>query len=47
MFRKILVGVDGSEHSLRAARVAGELARQMKSDLVVLLKKHIRSENDL
>jgi nucleotide-binding universal stress UspA family protein len=29
MFQNIMVGVDGSEHSFKAARVAGEVARGM------------------
>jgi len=36
MFKNILLGVDGSEHALRAAKIAGELARQMDSDLWVV-----------
>jgi nucleotide-binding universal stress UspA family protein len=36
MFRKILLGVDGSEHALRAAKVAGELARKLGSDIWVV-----------
>jgi nucleotide-binding universal stress UspA family protein len=32
MFERILLAVDGSEHALHAARVAGELARVMKSE---------------
>lgn len=36
MFKNILLGVDGSEHALRAAKVAGELARQLGSDLWVV-----------
>ena len=32
MFEKILLAVDGSEHGLRAAKFAGELSRQMKSE---------------
>jgi nucleotide-binding universal stress UspA family protein len=35
LFNKILVGVDGSEHALKAARVAGEIARSMGSHLWV------------
>ncbi len=32
MFNNILLGVDGSEHALRAAQTAGNLARAMKSE---------------
>jgi nucleotide-binding universal stress UspA family protein len=31
VFNNILLGVDGSEHALRAAQTAGDLARAMKS----------------
>ena len=43
MFEKILLAVDGSEHSLRAAREAGELARAMKSEIlrIVVAFEHI------
>ncbi len=36
MFRRILVPVDGSEHALRAAAVAAELARRFDSEVIVL-----------
>ena len=32
MFERILLAVDGSEHGLNAARMAGDLARAMKSE---------------
>ncbi len=34
MFEKILLAVDGSDHSVRAAKEAGDLARTMKSEIV-------------
>ena len=34
MFERILLAVDGSEHSMRAAKEAGDLARAMKSEIV-------------
>lgn len=33
MFKNILVAVDGSEHALEAARIAGDFARQMQAEL--------------
>jgi len=36
MYNNILVAVDGSEHALKAARAAGDFARQMKADLRVV-----------
>jgi len=37
MFKNIMVAVDGSEHGLKAARVAGEMARCMQADLWVVV----------
>ncbi|MBN2149614.1 MAG: universal stress protein [Anaerolineales bacterium] len=36
MFKKILLGVDGSEHALKAARLVGEMARRMESSVLVV-----------
>jgi nucleotide-binding universal stress UspA family protein len=36
MFKKILVAVDGSEQSIKAANTAGDLARSMEADLIVV-----------
>ncbi len=36
MFKEILLGVDGSPHSLRAAKMAGDLARTMKANLRIV-----------
>ena len=36
MFKTLLLGVDGSEHALKAARLAGELARCVHADLWVV-----------
>jgi nucleotide-binding universal stress UspA family protein len=37
MFKNILVAVDGSEHGLKAARVAGDMARCMQANLWVVV----------
>ncbi len=37
MYKNILVALDGSDHALKAARVAGELAVCMQSDLWVVV----------
>jgi len=37
MFKNILVAVDGSEHGLKAARVAGSMARALQADLRVVV----------
>jgi nucleotide-binding universal stress UspA family protein len=34
MFNHILLAVDGSDHALHAARIAGDLARSMKSKIL-------------
>ncbi len=34
MFEKILVGIDGSEHSFKAAKMAGELVRKLNAESV-------------
>lgn len=36
MFKKILAAVDGSQHGLKAACTAGELARRMAADLWIV-----------
>jgi nucleotide-binding universal stress UspA family protein len=36
MYNNILVAVDGSEHALKAARVAGDFARKMQANLRVV-----------
>lgn len=36
MFKNILLAVDGSEHALKAAGIAGDFARQMGADLRVV-----------
>jgi len=37
MFKTILVAVDGSEHSLKAAQIAGDMARNMNAELRVVI----------
>lgn len=37
MFKNIMVAVDGSEHGLKAARVAGDMARCMQANLWVVV----------
>jgi nucleotide-binding universal stress UspA family protein len=37
MFKNILVALDGSEHALKAARLAGELAVNTQADLWVVV----------
>jgi nucleotide-binding universal stress UspA family protein len=39
MFQRILLAVDGSEHSFRAVPVAGDLARRCDGEVIVL---HVR-----
>ena len=36
MFKNILLAVDGSNHALKAARIAGEMARSLGADLWVV-----------
>ena len=36
MIKKILVAVDGSEHSMHAARYAAELAMQMDAEIILI-----------
>ena len=42
MLNNILVPVDGSEHALKAIKLAGDLAEKYRSNLTVL---HVRSKN--
>lgn len=46
MFERILLAVDGSEHSMQAARIAGDLARGMQSEMlrVVVVLESISSQ---
>lgn len=37
MFERILLAVDGSDHAMRAAKVAADLARCMKSELRIVV----------
>ncbi len=37
MFKKILVGIDGSPQSFRAAKMAGDIARVMDSDIYLVV----------
>lgn len=37
MFERILLAVDGSDHALRAANIAAELARSMKAELRIVV----------
>lgn len=37
MFERILLAVDGSDHAVRAAKIAADLARCMKSELRVVV----------
>ena len=37
MFKHILIGVDGSDHALRAARLAGDMARLTNADLRIVV----------
>ena len=37
MFERILLAVDGSDHAVRAAKVAADLARCMKSELRIVV----------
>ena len=39
MFERILLAVDGSEHSMKAVDVAGDLARRYEGEVIVL---HVR-----
>jgi nucleotide-binding universal stress UspA family protein len=36
MFERILLAVDGSDHAVRAAKVAADLARRMESELWIV-----------
>jgi len=37
MFKNILLGVDGSPHSMHATKASGELARSLKADLRIVV----------
>jgi nucleotide-binding universal stress UspA family protein len=37
MFKRILLAVDGSEHAVRAAEIAAELARSMQAEMRIIV----------
>ena len=37
MYKQILLGVDGSEHALHAAKAAGDLARAVKCEILLIV----------
>nr|MBP7868461.1 universal stress protein [Bacillota bacterium] len=41
MFHKLLVPVDGSQGSLKSARVAAELARKFDSSVTLIYVEHL------
>jgi nucleotide-binding universal stress UspA family protein len=47
MFRKILVGIDGSEHAWRALAEAGDLARLCGAELLILHVVHHQPQPEM
>ena len=46
MFEQILLAVDGSEHALKAAKLAGDLARAGKAGQFRILKDEENNKNN-